>query len=222
MTTSPPASQEPLSTTLGACTICNRKLPPGWAATRAGAVILGLGVAAELVGWFLRWPQLFGVQCAIGVGLGGPLLLWGILSGLRQPSTFARGRLVLDKSVAKPGSSIRVRFSLRPDHPLTLRMLTCELQACEEAADASNDAEPRVVRSVDTSMSERGPISTAMERELNLAIPADWPPTMETPRGLDVPHLKVFTRVRVAVDFDAHPLFELEQRLAIAAVRANR
>ncbi len=212
-----------LSTTVGACAICNRQRPAGWRATRDGALLLGGGIVLGLASWFLHVPALSGLLCSLAVGLGGPLLLFGILRSATQTTAFATGRLTIDRRAAVPGQAIRGRLLVHPEHPLTTRALTCELQACEES-DAARDeltGAVRVLRSVELPVEAPGAVSATFTRSLELRIPADWPATMEAPHEEGLPRVRVFSRVRAAVDFEAHPLLELERRLAIAARTAR-
>ncbi len=201
------------NTTLGSCALCNRRPPTGAGYFFAGSIVGAIGLGVAVAAYRLRGADaVSGLACAISTGVGGGLLSMGLFRGMRTATPpYLSGGLDLSALSVAAGGQLIARVQLSPDHPLHLRAGTLELQAVETLA-----GEERVLRTQEVPLSLPGQLREVTKRELTVILPTNWPVTMVSPSGVS-PHREVGTRVRVAVDADAHPLFVVDVPLTVRA-----
>lgn len=202
-----------MNTTLGSCALCNRRPASGSGYFVGGAIALAIGLAVAVIAYQVRGLDLLsGSACVVAMIAGGFLLSVGLFRGVRSVTPrYAEGTLTVSPTTAAPGATLVAKVKVTPDHTLHLRSATVELQAVERI-----DSEERVVRTHEQPLPLPAPLREEAARDVSLHVPAGWPATMASPSGVS-PARQLFTRVRVAVDADAHPLFVLDAPLTVTA-----
>ncbi|MDQ3266851.1 MAG: hypothetical protein M3Y59_24895 [Myxococcota bacterium] len=201
------------NTTMGSCALCNRRPPTGAGYFFAGSVVGAIGLGVAVAAYRLRGADaVSGLACALSTLLGGGLLSMGVFRGMRTATPrYLGGGLDLSAASVAAGGQVVAKVHLTPDHTLHLRAATMELQAVETVA-----GEERVLRTQEALLPLPGQLREETKRELTVTLPTNWPATMVSPAGV-TPHREVGTRVRVAVDADAHPLFVVDVPLTVRA-----